>query len=145
MGSGSHSAADTAATEDVPNGAASGSESGSDEDLELEPSALLRPLRSVTSEREEDKNERFRASAKSAPCTPSVARPRGLNSDGHFPVYTETVEGNPNMHKRQRCVRCTAAGRGGTKTTVKCERCNVPLCIGSCWRDYHSLRDLKIK
>ncbi|XP_028157151.1 piggyBac transposable element-derived protein 4-like isoform X1 [Ostrinia furnacalis] len=65
---------------------------------------------------------------------------RRLQVADHFPAHTGKMPGK-NKHKQLRCVRCTAAGRR-TMVTVKCTFCNVPLCFGSCWAEYHQLKKL---
>ena len=63
---------------------------------------------------------------------PSASEKRLLGK--HFPYQ---------KGKRERCVVCykekTASGkRKDTKTSVYCSKCDVSLCIGTCFEDYHT-------
>lgn len=59
----------------------------------------------------------------------------------HFPVHTATKP-NSNWSSRRRCARCSQRGFRNQVTTM-CGRCEVPLCLGKCYRDYHTLQNLK--
>ncbi|CAG4979172.1 unnamed protein product [Parnassius apollo] len=43
--------------------------------------------------------------------------------------------------KQLRCVRCTALKKR-VVVTVMCKLCQVPLCLGKCWEDYHTVENL---
>lgn len=76
---------------------------------------------------------------------PAIERGRGERLDGmeHFPEYEEANErimkGRVRF-KRGRCVRCLKlTNKKRTETNIKCSKCKVFLCVGKCWRDYHTL------
>ncbi|RVE49901.1 hypothetical protein evm_005494 [Chilo suppressalis] len=58
----------------------------------------------------------------------------------HFVLNTPTI-GTGNRKTQKRCVRCLAANRR-TMVTLICSFCNVALCAGTCWVEYHTLRTL---
>lgn len=62
----------------------------------------------------------------------------------HFPEKVE-VEGERQKRnikfKRARCVRCLALKKRTDSSTFCCQ-CKVSLCLGQCWREYHTLETL---
>lgn len=74
---------------------------------------------------------------RSAPTQPLENR---LDRIDHFPGYTEMVPGRLT-YSRRRCARCAAVGVRSQINTM-CTKCNVPLCIGRCFSEYHTVRDL---
>lgn len=79
---------------------------------------------------------------------PAIQHPRGERLDGteHFPEHEEADERVTKgrvRYKRGRCVLCLAlANKKRTESNVKCSKCRVFLCIGKCWRDYHTQETL---
>ncbi|KAJ2941430.1 hypothetical protein O0L34_g3642 [Tuta absoluta] len=63
------------------------------------------------------------------------------DTSAHFPMNTAKVKGKL---ARRRCV-CCSARRKQTRVTTMCKRCNVALCLGECWIDYHTLPNLEPK
>lgn len=69
-----------------------------------------------------------------------------LNSSlQHFPDHSEVgkerVSNQQHKLKRVRCVRCLAQKKR-TMVTTFCSQCKVYLCVGQCWRDYHTIEVL---
>lgn len=66
-------------------------------------------------------------------------------SADHFPdqseVDGERTTSKQNRFKRARCVRCIAIKKRTTTSTF-CSHCKVYLCLGQCWREYHTLQDI---
>ena len=63
------------------------------------------------------------------------------SSDRHYPVHTEMGNGR---RKRVNCHVCLNTSQGRKKKTrvnVICNECKVGLCIGECFRIYHSLKN----
>lgn len=65
---------------------------------------------------------------------------------GHYPDQKLVPEGKranskQNKLKRGRCVRCTARKVQKTSNIV-CSACDVFLCVGQCWVEYHTLRNI---
>lgn len=62
----------------------------------------------------------------------------------HFPDHSE-IGGDrvskQNKKKRGRCTRCSA-NKKRTDTSVFCSQCKVYLCVGQCWREYHTFEFL---
>ncbi|KAI8432971.1 hypothetical protein MSG28_013858 [Choristoneura fumiferana] len=58
----------------------------------------------------------------------------------HYPTHTETPSGK-NRRSRRRCGRCQALGRR-SQVTIMCAKCQVGLCIGACWKEYHTVKCL---
>lgn len=73
--------------------------------------------------------------------TPAPDRYRRLQKGDHFVAFTGNIL-NKTSRVQKRCVRCTAAGRR-SMVTLKCTLCDVALCVGLCWADYHTLKNLK--
>lgn len=76
----------------------------------------------------------------------SVVTDARLNSSlGHYPEHRPTDNENRNAkqehNKRGRCARCAKKKLRKTSTVV-CSACEVFLCIGQCWRDYHTFENL---
>ncbi|CAG5059128.1 unnamed protein product [Parnassius apollo] len=65
-----------------------------------------------------------------------------LELGNHFPIYTEAAS-RPGKQKRKqlRCVRC-AVLKKRVVVTIMCKLCQVPLCLGKCWEDYHTVKNL---
>lgn len=69
-----------------------------------------------------------------------------LDRATHTLVHTERAvshgtNGSSRL-KRRRCVRCSALGRHRSIST-QCSRCNVGLCVGKCFEEYHTLVNLR--
>lgn len=79
---------------------------------------------------------------------PCVPLPPALNPflrlqpGKHFPVHTEKHPGS-QVHKKFSCARCKMLKKRSQVKTL-CLLCQVPLCIGQCWIDYHSHENLSI-
>ncbi|XP_049882739.1 piggyBac transposable element-derived protein 4-like [Pectinophora gossypiella] len=62
----------------------------------------------------------------------------------HTPEHL-CIEGERTLKQvrfqRGRCVRCAAKKERG-QTNIQCSNCKVFLCVGQCWREYHSLDNL---
>lgn len=65
-------------------------------------------------------------------------------SGNHFPAHfsdggtmPDRTNKRSNRHKRGRCVHCTSNKRR-TETNIMCTGCNVFLCVGRCWQEYHT-------
>ena len=54
--------------------------------------------------------------------------------DGHFPEYNPTPDGQTIFYKR--CTVCLKHGKR-KKTKFQCDKCEVPLCIFPCFKDFH--------
>ncbi|KAI5639208.1 transposase IS4 domain-containing protein [Phthorimaea operculella] len=63
------------------------------------------------------------------------------DTNTHFVVHTAKVKGK---RIRRRCACCSARGKQKRITTM-CKKCNVGLCPGDCWIDYHTLLRLEPK
>ncbi|RVE47692.1 hypothetical protein evm_007681 [Chilo suppressalis] len=71
------------------------------------------------------------------PNDPEASR-RLLKGVNHFVKSTPATE---NRKTQKRCVRCLAAKRR-TMVSLMCSYCDVALCAGSCWVEYHTLTKL---
>lgn len=61
----------------------------------------------------------------------------------HFPGNTKLVPGT-RKHSKRRCARCSAKVPAvRSQVTIMCTDCNVGLCIGRCWVEYHTLTELQ--
>lgn len=74
---------------------------------------------------------------------PPIEHSSGERLDGieHFPEHEEADNSGSRRlrYKRGRCVRCLAlANKKRAESNVKCSKCRVFLCIGKCWREYHT-------
>lgn len=58
----------------------------------------------------------------------------------HFPVYTEILSGI--RRSKRRCARCSAR-QVRTQVTTMCKDCQIGLCLGRCWMEYHTLTSLE--
>ena len=72
----------------------------------------------------------------------SRGRPRSLptpdrlrGKDGHFPKYNPTPDGRAFFYKR--CTVCLKHGKR-KETKFQCDKCEVPLCILPCFKDFHT-------
>ncbi|XP_048006785.1 piggyBac transposable element-derived protein 4-like isoform X1 [Leguminivora glycinivorella] len=75
--------------------------------------------------------------------TQPVSRGNEIRLDGkndHYPTHTEMPTGK-NRRSRRRCHRCQALGRR-SQVTIMCSKCQVGLCVGQCWKEYHTLKRL---
>ncbi|XP_050675510.1 piggyBac transposable element-derived protein 4-like [Leptidea sinapis] len=63
-----------------------------------------------------------------------------LRPGPHNPVNTEKMPNNQG-HKRLYCGMCKARKKR-TQVRLMCSLCQVALCVGECWADYHSLDNL---
>ncbi|KAI5639207.1 transposase IS4 domain-containing protein [Phthorimaea operculella] len=61
------------------------------------------------------------------------------DTNTHFAVHTAKVKGKLT---RRRCACCSARGKQKRITTM-CKKCDVGLCLGDCWIDYHTLLRLE--
>lgn len=62
----------------------------------------------------------------------------------HFPEHCEIAQRTTvrqDRFKRARCVRCNAKKQRKMTNTL-CSGCKVFLCVGQCWREFHSLENL---
>lgn len=72
---------------------------------------------------------------------------RRLDSSlGHYPQHTEVPpqerkNKKQDRHVRGRCARC-AALKSRKATNIVCGICDVFLCVGQCWVDYHTKENL---
>lgn len=62
----------------------------------------------------------------------------------HFPAHLEMEDNvrpnkRSNRHVRRACVQCKANNKR-TEVNIVCTGCNVFLCVGQCWRQYHTPR-----
>ena len=63
---------------------------------------------------------------------PSVPREGRRPNLSHWPKHS---------HSTRKCVQCTRGRRGGRKSEVVCELCEVHLCIDPCFKLYHEGHD----
>ena len=75
----------------------------------------------------------------------SRGRPRSLPSpdrlrgkDGHFPKYNPPPDGRAFFYKR--CTVCLKHGKR-KETKFQCDKCEVPLCILPCFKDFHTKKN----
>lgn len=78
----------------------------------------------------------------SVPLRPVLHPSLRLQPGKHFPVPTEKFP-NSAVHRKFSCARCKLMKRRTQVRTI-CLVCQVPLCIGECWLDYHSRENLTI-
>lgn len=59
----------------------------------------------------------------------------------HWPVRVtqSNARSDEGRHTRMRCVLCLQMGIKNKRTTYKCEHCNAPLCIDTCFKPYHNV------
>ncbi|KAI5639216.1 transposase IS4 domain-containing protein [Phthorimaea operculella] len=61
--------------------------------------------------------------------------------DGALDHFPENAEKVGNNHSRRRCACCSRRGEQSRVITM-CSKCQVALCLGQCWRSYHTLHVL---
>lgn len=83
-------------------------------------------------------NKKVRTRPAAAPST-GCDRYTGDHFPAHFSEDTvsDRLNKRKNLHKRGRCVYC-ASIKVRKETNIICTGCNVFLCVGECWREYHT-------
>lgn len=62
----------------------------------------------------------------------------------HFPEHREVTQertAKQDRFKCGRCVRC-AARKEKKQTNITCSQCKVFLCVGQCWKEFHTLESV---
>ncbi|KAK4315671.1 hypothetical protein Pmani_013120 [Petrolisthes manimaculis] len=59
----------------------------------------------------------------------------------HYPVNTEIVNGKRKPRDCYVCKHTTRRQKKRTRVVIICNECNIGLCIGDCFRDYHTLKN----
>lgn len=59
----------------------------------------------------------------------------------HYPVHTQMVNGHRLRKECHVCKHTAKRPQKRTRVNIICNECNVGLCMGDCFRDYHTLKN----
>lgn len=62
-------------------------------------------------------------------------------SNRHYPVHTEMVGGKRVSRQCYVCKHTSRRPQRRTRITIQCNECNVALCVGDCFHDFHNLKN----
>lgn len=61
----------------------------------------------------------------------------------HYPVHTQMVNGRRLRKECHVCKHTTKRPQKRTSVKIICNECNIGLCIGECFLDYHTLKNFQ--
>ncbi|KAK3892069.1 hypothetical protein Pcinc_004038 [Petrolisthes cinctipes] len=59
----------------------------------------------------------------------------------HYPIHTEMVNGQRQRKECYVCNHTTKRPKKRTRVNIICNECKIGLCVGDCFRDYHTLKN----
>ncbi|KAK4325319.1 hypothetical protein Pmani_004100 [Petrolisthes manimaculis] len=59
----------------------------------------------------------------------------------HYPMHTEMVNGQRQRKECYVCNHTTKRPKKRTRVNIICNECKIGLCVGDCFRDYHTLKN----